>query len=81
MSVDMSVNRVIFDTPKAKKSRMWTLWKSPVSQRLNQSLVSQRVIHTWGQKTGVIHTRLPIKTQKLPNLFVRTGVRGGFVFL
>ena len=75
MSVDMSVNRVIFDTPKAKKSRMWILWKSSLSQRLNQSLVFQRDVHTWGQKIGFIHTWLPLKAEKSRNLFVTTGVR------
>ena len=75
MSVEMSVNGWVFDTPEAKKPSMWTLWTTPSSQRLNQSLVSQQVVHTWGQKTRPIHSSLPIKPKKLAKSFATTGMR------
>lgn len=75
MSVDMSVNRVIFDTPKGEKISLWPLWISPINRCLNRRLGSEQAVHTWGQKGGLIHSSFSVNRQKYPKSFVTTGVR------
>ena len=75
MSVDMSVNLVKFDTPKDEKISIWRLWISPINRCLNRLLGFEQAVHTWGQKGGLIHRSLSVKTQKCSKFFVTTGVR------